>query len=68
MYRTNFICLNGCENEFLTLRELCRLRVLGNVIFRKVCGHKEGKLEEARANCIMSSHYLYSPPNIRVIR
>jgi hypothetical protein len=47
MCRTNFVCLNGCETEFLILREKYRLRVFEKIIFWKVFGHNKGE-----ANCI----------------
>jgi hypothetical protein len=41
MYETNFVFLNGCETEFLMLREGYRLRVLEKMILWKVFGTKK---------------------------
>jgi hypothetical protein len=50
------------------LRELNRFRVSGNVIFRKVCGCKEGEVGGGQSKFHNECHYLYSPANIMVIR
>jgi len=67
IYRTIIlsVVLYGCENQLLTLREECRLRVFENRVLRSIFGSKRDEVtEEWRKTITEELNNLYSSPNI----